>query len=86
MKKLTRMPSIPKVVGVCKIEDNKELIGNRILLLDNIQDPGNLGTIIRSSFAFDVDTIILSERLFILLIPGFERSELIPFSNDWIIE
>lgn len=60
MKKLTRMPSIPKVIGVCKIIDNKDIKGNRVLVLDNIQDPGNLGTIIRSSVAFNVDTIILS--------------------------
>ncbi len=31
-----------------------------ILLLDDIQDPGNLGTIIRSSKAFNIDTIIIS--------------------------
>ena len=30
------------------------------LILDNIQDPGNLGTIIRSAVAFNFDTIILS--------------------------
>ena len=60
MKKLSKMPSIPKVVGVCKILDNNEIKGNRILLLDNIQDPGNLGTIIRSSVAFNIDTIVLS--------------------------
>ena len=60
MKKISKMPSIPKVIGVCKIIDNNKLTGNRILLLDNIQDPGNLGTIIRSSVAFNVDTIILS--------------------------
>ena len=60
MKKISKMPSIPKVIGVCKILDNKEIKGNKILLLDNIQDPGNLGTIIRSSVAFNVDTIVLS--------------------------
>ena len=60
MKKISKMPSIPKVIGVCKILDNKEIKGDRILLLDNIQDPGNLGTIIRSSVAFNIDTIILS--------------------------
>ena len=60
MKKISKMPSIPKVIGVCKIIDNKDLTGNRILLLDNIQDPGNLGTIIRSSVAFNIDTIVLS--------------------------
>ena len=60
MKKISKMPSIPKVIGVCKIIDNVDIIGNRILLLDNIQDPGNLGTIIRSSVAFNIDTIVLS--------------------------
>ncbi len=60
MKKISRMPSIPKVIGVCKIMDNNNLSGNHLLLLDNIQDPGNLGTIIRSSVAFNIDTIVLS--------------------------
>ena len=36
------------------------ITGNHILILDDIADPGNLGTIIRSSCAFNVDTIILS--------------------------
>lgn len=31
------------------------------LVLDNVQDPGNLGTLIRSADWFGVDTIILSE-------------------------
>ena len=33
-----------------------------ILALDDIQDPGNLGTIIRSAVAFNVDTIIMSNN------------------------
>ena len=61
MKKLSSMDSYPNVIGVCnKKEDDN--IGDRILILDDIQDPGNLGTIIRSAVAFDVDTIILSPR------------------------
>ena len=31
------------------------------LLLDNIQDPGNVGTIIRSALAFGIDSVILTE-------------------------
>lgn len=49
-----------KIIGVCyKKDDNK--IGSRVVILDNIQDPGNLGTIIRSSVAFNVDTLIISK-------------------------
>ena len=48
MKKLSFQDSLPSIMGVCKIKDNK-LIGSKYLLLDGIQDPGNLGTIIRST-------------------------------------
>lgn len=59
MKKLSDNPSIPKIMAVV---NKKESIisGNKILLLDRLQDPGNLGTIIRSAVAFNFDTIILS--------------------------
>ena len=48
-----------KIIGVCN-KSLKNNIGNKIVVLDNIQDPGNLGTIIRSSVAFNVDTLIIS--------------------------
>ena len=60
MKKLSDMDSTPKVIGIVKIEDKKNVLGDRVLILDCIQDPGNLGTIIRSSVAFNVTDIILS--------------------------
>lgn len=60
MKKLSFQDSLPSIMGVCKIKDSK-LIGSKYLLLDGIQDPGNLGTIIRSGLAFGVDTIVLSK-------------------------
>lgn len=50
----------PNIIGVAKKIEPKR-IGNKVILLDNIQDPGNLGTIIRSSVAFNIDTIILSD-------------------------
>ena len=61
MMKMSSMESPSKVLAVCNKINSKGIIGNKILLLDGIQDPGNLGTIIRSSVAFGVDTIILSE-------------------------
>lgn len=60
MKKMSSMESPSNILALCEKSNSKEIIGNKILLLDGIQDPGNLGTIIRSSVAFGVDTIILS--------------------------
>ncbi len=60
MKKMSSMESPSNILAVCKKSNSKEIIGDKILLLDEIQDPGNLGTIIRSSVAFGVTTIILS--------------------------
>ena len=34
---------------------------NKVVYLDNVQDPGNMGTIIRTALAFNYDGIILSE-------------------------
>jgi len=58
-KYLSELESPKDVMGICNKKEGK-ISGNRILILDGIQDPGNLGTIIRSSVAFNVDTIILS--------------------------
>ncbi len=59
MKKLSGLDSPARVLAVCKMLSEREIKGN-ILALDGIQDPGNLGTIIRSAVAFGVDTIVAS--------------------------
>lgn len=62
MKYLSEVDSPQNIIGVVSKIEEKEDIGNKILVLDDIQDPGNLGTIIRSSVAFGVDTIVLSDK------------------------
>lgn len=61
IKKLSSTQAPQKIIGVVK-KINEKSLGNRILIIDELQDPGNLGTIIRSSVAFNIDTIILSEN------------------------
>jgi len=43
-------------------------------MLDNVQDPGNLGTILRSAKAFDVDSVVLSEQTVDLYNPKVIRA------------
>lgn len=57
---LSELDKSTNIIGVCNKKDGI-LKGNRIVYLDCIQDPGNLGTIIRSCVAFNVDTLILSK-------------------------
>ena len=57
---LSTLDTPTKMIGVCH-KKNNEIKGNKILILDEIQDPGNLGTIIRSAVAFNIDTIILGK-------------------------
>ena len=61
IKKLSNTIHPQRIIGVVKKVEEKEL-GNKVLILDDIQDPGNLGTIIRSSLAFNIDSIVLSNN------------------------
>ena len=59
MNYLSSLSTPSKVIGICAKPKEKPTQGN-VLMLDNIQDPGNLGTIIRSAVAFNINTIIIS--------------------------
>lgn len=60
MKKITHTDSVVSQIGVCKlIEKNK--IEEKVLILDQVQDPGNLGALLRSAAAFNFKTVFLSE-------------------------
>lgn len=73
MKKISSLETPPNIIGLCNMLKEEE-IGSKVLMLDMIQDPGNLGTIIRSAVAFNVDTIILSENTVDLYNPKVIRS------------
>ena len=61
LKYISTLETPQKMIGICKKKNISE-VGNKILVLDDIQDPGNLGTIIRSCVAFNINTIILSNN------------------------
>ena len=61
MKKLSNLSNPPKILAVVKKIEERKITGN-VLVLDDIQDPGNLGTIIRSAVSFGIDTIVASKN------------------------
>lgn len=61
LKYLSSVETPVGIIGICEIKETK-LKGNHLLLLDGVQDPGNLGTIIRSGVAFNIDTIIINDK------------------------
>jgi len=73
MKKISTLESITPYFAICHKLTEKPL-GNKIIILDNLQDPGNLGTIIRSATAFNFDTIVLSSTTVDLYNPKVIRS------------
>lgn len=60
MEALSSLDSIPNVIGICRKNRSLE-ITDRIVILENVQDPGNVGTIIRSAVAFHVGTVFLTK-------------------------
>ena len=60
LDKISDVENPPYVMGLCRKKEESDNLGSRILMLDGVQDPGNLGTILRSSKAFNVDTVVLS--------------------------
>lgn len=62
LKKISTTDSAPTAIAVGFQKDyNKSILKttSKVLLLENIKDAGNLGTIIRSSVAFGAEAIIL---------------------------
>ena len=63
MSKLSFTKSPQSIMAKCKIKKEKKLIdGKRYLILDDLQDPGNIGTLIRTALAFSIDQVILSNN------------------------
>lgn len=74
LKKLSSTNTPSKVMAVVYKKKEIDRVGEKVLILDNIQDPGNLGTIIRSAVAFNIDTIVLSNDTVDLYNPKVVRS------------
>lgn len=60
-KKISQTVSGSSIFALIHKKKPEAIEGERILMCDGIQDPGNLGTIIRSAHSFGFDTCVLSK-------------------------
>lgn len=64
IEKISNEKNPEGIVAVCDFpkwnKDYSKL--NKIIYLDNINDPGNMGTIIRTALAFEYDAVVLSKN------------------------
>lgn len=59
-KKVSQLESLGWIMAECTLPPSVSISGSRFLVADRIQDPGNLGTILRIAVAFGFDQVICS--------------------------
>ena len=62
LKKLSSNVNPEGVVFIAKMLESKVNEPKKILYLDEINDPGNMGTLLRTALAFDYDLVVLSDN------------------------
>ena len=62
LEKISSTKSPQGVVVVCKLLPENKIKSNKVLYLDGVSDPGNLGTILRTALAFEFNDVILSKN------------------------
>lgn len=60
IEKLSLYKNASSIIGVCTYPLYQEIKGDRLLYLDDVQDPGNVGTLIRTALAFSYSGVVLS--------------------------
>jgi TrmH family RNA methyltransferase len=66
LKKISHLKTAPPVIALVKIPDNQNIASpdknNLVLVLDAVQDPGNMGTIMRLADWFGIQEIVCSQN------------------------
>lgn len=80
LKRISQLVHPNKALALCEIPKEKEILaGGFIIALDNIRDPGNLGTIIRLADWFGISQIVCSDQTVDLYNPKVIQSSMASF-------
>lgn len=60
MDKISSSKTPEGVVALCQVKDNPSKKHDRVLVIDRVQDPGNIGTLLRTALAFGFDKVVTS--------------------------
>ncbi len=62
LSKISSLTTPQGIVTLVKLPKTKEILNNKVLYLDDISDPGNMGTILRTALAFSYTDIVVSKK------------------------
>lgn len=60
--KLSETVTPQGIIGICNYVTSRENFEENVLVLDGLQDPGNIGTLIRTAICFDFNTIYITDN------------------------
>ncbi|MBX2887487.1 MAG: RNA methyltransferase [Ferruginibacter sp.] len=84
LEKIAHLHTPNEVVAIfyqCSVQQVKEISGSITLLLDDIRDPGNLGTIIRTADWFGIKNIVCSKSCVEMYNPKVVQSTMASLGN-----
>jgi len=62
LEKISSTKSPQGVVAICKMKSIKKVCSNKVLFLDDVSDPGNVGTLLRTALAFGYNDVIVTDK------------------------
>lgn len=83
LQKLSDVEASQEIFALCRIPRRQKQY-DRLLILDGIQDPGNLGTLFRSALAFGFDMIVMENTVDPLNPKVLRASQGAIFRIDWL--
>lgn len=82
LKKISQQVTPNTVLALCELPEEKEIqTDGIILILDNVRDPGNLGTLIRTADWFGIQQIVCSKETVDVYNPKVIQSSMASFTR-----